>query len=177
MVEDALGQGRLIGMIQPRHAAGETVGDTDPVYEVGCLGRITQFSETPDGRFGITLTGVCRFHLRRELDMVRGYRRVAPDFSPFLSDLEPPAGGLADRAGLERARRAVRDRLEIPAVWEALGQSSDAELVTSMVMGCPFGPEEKQALLEADDLPARADRLQSILEMSAHEGAGSPGRH
>lgn len=177
MIDDAMGQGRMIGMIQPRQTDRETVGDADPIYEIGCLGRISQFAEIPDGRFAVTLSGLCRFHVQRELEMIRGYRRIVPDFTNFLGDLEHSGDSLPDRARLELALRAFFESLEIRADWDAMAQSSDAELVTSMAMGCPFGPEEKQALLEADDLSARAKQLQSILEISLHDGPGSSIRH
>src|SRR6187402_3394490 len=99
LTEDALGAGRLFGMIQPDPTAPE--GPTGPgLYRVGCLGRLSSFSESEDGRFLITLTGVIRFTVAGELPMVRGYRRVQADFSAFLSDLdeEPQPSGVEREA-------------------------------------------------------------------------------
>src|SRR5438046_1640480 len=94
MTRDALGGERLIGMVQPNEPAAGGPGIDDrmnpPVYPVGCAGRITQFSETDDGRYLLTLTGVCRFRIREELPLLSGYRRVVPDWRPFAHDRDTP---------------------------------------------------------------------------------------
>lgn len=87
MVEDALGQGRLVGIIQP--SLPEDKAPVPPLYQVGCAGRIVSFSETDDGRFLINLHGVCRFSVEDELPQIRGYRRVKPEWKNFLSDIGP----------------------------------------------------------------------------------------
>src|SRR4051812_49374614 len=103
MVEDALGEGRMLAMVQPDPARGPT--PTGPaVYRVGCLGRISSFSETDDGRFLITLTGVTRYQIVVELEMRRGYRRVRADLSAFAADLEPETDGIERRALLDALR-------------------------------------------------------------------------
>ena len=117
MVRDALSGERLIGMIQPNEAA-EDVGAA-PTYSTGCTGRITAFSETDDGRYLITLTGLIRFDVARELPALSGYRRVMPDYSRFRGDLsDDPAqidreaflealGTYLDAAGIEEAAAHV----------------------------------------------------------------------
>ena len=95
MVEDALGAGRMIAMIQPDASAPVTTKGPG-LFRVGCLGRLTSFSETEDGRYQITLAGVTRFRVAEELESIRGYRRVRGDYAPFVRDLDPsaqPAGG------------------------------------------------------------------------------------
>src|SRR6201993_4588113 len=86
MTRDALAGERLIGMVQPSDPAASS--SNPPVYPTGCAGRITSFSETEDGRFLITLTGTCRFHIRAELPLLEGYRRVVPDWHEFARDTE-----------------------------------------------------------------------------------------
>jgi len=177
LVSDCLGQGRLMGMVQPLGAAGETVDDTAPVYDVGCLGRVTQFTETEGGQFAIALNGLCRFRIRRELDLHNGYRRIVPDFLEFLTDLSAPGGRLDNRAPLLDALKGYVDARALTADWPAFDETPDAALVTSMAMACPFKPEEKQLLLEAGSLTARAEQLQAILEMAVHEQTSTAARH
>ena len=177
MVESALGHGRFIGMVQPREADRETVGDEAAVFETGCLGRISQFSEMPGGQFSLALSGICRFQITREFELLDGYRRVEPNFDGFIDDLSPPAEGLNDRPGLINALRAFFKSNNLDADWDALEQSPDSVLVTSAAMGCPFGPKEKQLLLEAADLTVRAEKLQVILEMAVHDKSGDMSRH
>ena len=168
MVEDALGNGRMIGMIQPTDPAS---GSRDPeIYETGCAGRITSFAEVEDGRFLITLSGLCRFDVRRELEGVRGYRRVEPDWTRFADDLQEPQGAALDRPKLMAGLRGYLKANGISVDWDAIGATSDERLVTSLAMVCPFGPSEKQALLEAPDLAQRAKLLIALIEMSILDG-------
>ena len=173
MVEDALGNGRHVAMIQPDLAAS-------PVYagpalqRVGCLGRLTSFAETDDGRFLITLGGVMRFVVAEELPMRRGYRRVRGDCTGFAADLQPPDQGpgarLADRPALTAALRGYFARQSFEANWQALEAMSDSALVVTIAMGCPFAAQEKQALLEAPGLRERAETLLAILRIEMHAG-------
>jgi len=168
MTRDALGGERLIGMIQPTGpiAAGEM---NPPVYPVGCAGRMTQFSETDDGRYLITLTGVSRFRVVEELPLLSGYRRVVPDWRPFAGDRNA-AGDLGfDRERLLRGLRSYFAQRQISADFDAIDKAPGEYLVTSLAMACPFAPSEKQALLEAADLEARAELLTALVEMAAIE--------
>lgn len=174
MTQAALAADRMIGMIQPRTAGTETVGDGDHVYEIGCAGRIVAFSELDDGRFLITLEGLCRFRIVAELPLVDGYRRVQPDFTAFLDDLKDSAD---DHLRLDRERllACVRDYLrarDLAADWKAMSDISDDMLVVALAMLCPFAPGEKQALLESPDIPTRADLLISLLEMGGRDILG-----
>ena len=166
MVDDALGQGRVIGMIQPDPTRPNT--PTGPgLYRVGCLGRISSFSETDDGRYLITLTGVTRYAVAVELEMRRGYRRVRADFTRFERDLEPDADGV-DREALLKALRAYFAARGFEANWEAINEMPDPVLVATLAMVCPFEPPEKQALVEAPTTAERAQALLALLEMGAH---------
>ena len=165
MTRDALAGERLIGMVQPSDP--QAAGDNPPVYPTGCAGRITSFSETDDGRFLITLTGVSRFRIREELPLLEGYRRVVPDWRDFARDLAGDDEPGFDRERLLRGLRAYFQHHRIEADWDAITSVPGERLVTSIAMICPFEPSEKQALLEAPDLDERARLLTAIVEMAA----------
>ena len=178
MTGDALGAPqRLIGMIQPTEK--ETTQGTPPIYKVGCAGRITSFSETDDGRFLITLTGVCRFAVIEELALVKGYRRVVARWDDFARDFTDQPTVELDRARLLGALKDYFKANGISANWEAIEQAPDDRLVTSLAMICPFEPREKQALLEAADLKACAELMTTLIEMGllAHKGSSDAARH
>ena len=176
MTLDALAEGRMFGMIQPNPT--EAPAPNGPgLYRVGCLGRLSSFSETEDGRLLITLTGLIRFRVAAELAMRRGYRRVRADFTGFAGDLDLDARPTLDRDRLERALRAYFRAKGIDANWQAVKDTPDAALVTTLSMICPFDPREKQALLEAATLDERAEMLLALIEMGAHGGPGpEPGQ-
>ena len=168
MTRDALGADRLIGMIQPQEGGDD--GDAPPVYRTGCAGRMTSFSETDDGRYLITLTGVARFDIAEELPRDRLYRRVAADWQRWRGDLDDVPRAV-DRKRLLAALKPFFLRNGIDADWEAVESTSDERLVTTIAMGCPFQPSEKQALLEAADTAERARLLTALVEMEVHSGA------
>jgi Lon protease-like protein len=169
MVEDALAHGRLIGMIQP--STSELQEPLPPLYHVGCAGRVTSFNETEDGRFLISLTGVCRFRVTEELPIERGYRRTKPDWGNFLSDINEPADTEIDREKLMSVLHGYFKLQGIAADWNAVQGTNNETLVSSLAMICPLAPNEKQALLEAPDLRARADMLMALLEMASMPAA------
>ena len=138
MVEAALGQGRMFAMIQPD--PGRPDAPSGPaLFRVGCLGRLSSFQETDDGRFLITLTGVARFAVESEIDMRRGYRRVRPDWTGYLGDLEPAASGIGmERTDLLAALKGYFARRQADANWDAIGRMDDGTLVTTLCMACPF---------------------------------------
>ncbi len=174
MTDAALSAGRWLGMVQPLKARDQTVADDHPLFGTGCLGRITTFSETADGRYLITLTGACRFRIARELELADGFRRVAADYAPYADDLETETLAPEQRAALDTALKHYFKENRYEADWQALEQTADHVLVASMAMACPFTPAEKQALLEAPDLAERARSLVAILEMAAMD-TGSDG--
>lgn len=175
MTEDALGAGRMFGMIQPDPTLPET-GNGLGLYRIGCLGRLTSFSETDDGRFLITLTGVIRFGVTEELPLRRGYRRVRGDFSAFHSDLDLSAHQVGvERDALLAALRSYFQRRNFEPNWEAIRKMPNDLLVITLSMVCPFEPVEKQALLEAGRDADRAAALLALLQMGAAEPDGPPG--
>lgn len=174
MIDEALGNGRMLGMIQPRGAQQHPAPDHAEIFETGCAGRIVSFAETEDGRFMITLKGICRFRVNRELPLFRGFRRVVPNYLAFRSDLEPASEEGIDRGRLLAAARAFLMLKNIACDWQAAEAASSQALVTSLAMSCPFEPEEKQALLESDDLPRRCELLISLFEMAMLTADGPP---
>ncbi len=167
MTDDCLCAGRLFGMVQPDET--RPADNSGPaLFRVGCLGRLSSFSETDDGRYLVTLTGVIRFVITEELAMGRGYRRVRADFRPYLQDLdsgEHPIG--VERDVLIRALRRFFHSRGFDANWDAIEQMPDDMLVVTLCMVCPFEPVEKQALLEAGTEADRARTLVTLLEMGA----------
>ena len=165
MTRDALAGERLIGMVQPSDP--RAAGDSPPVYPIGCAGRITSFSETDDGRFLITLTGISRFRACEELPLLEGYRRVVPEWREFARDLAGDDEPGFDRDRMLRGLRAYFQHHRIEADWDAITSVPGERLVTSIAMICPFEPSEKQALLEAPNLDERARLLTAMVEMAA----------
>ena len=173
MVRDAMAGDKLIGMIQPR-ATGDD--DRKPgLFAVGCAGRITEFRETGDGRMIIALTGVARFAVARELDVTTPYRQVMPDFDAFDDAGEPRPLAPAARSALETTLRSYLDTQGLSADWKAVSEADDDSLVTTLSAVCPFDPVERQALLEARDLPARAATLNALMTFAQGAG-GSDGK-
>ena len=168
MIDDALSSGRVIGMIQPDELRPATPAGP-ALYRVGCLGRLSSFSETDDGRYLVTLTGVIRFTIAVELEMQRGYRRVRADLSRYRADLdETVPDGPVDRDQLLTALRAYFTTRGFDANWDVINDMPDPSLVTTLAMVCPFDPAEKQALMEAPSLLERATTLLTLLQMGAH---------
>ena len=178
MTRDALATDRLIGMIQPKLTDGGNNAGERGLYRIGCAGRITQFAETDDGRFLITLTGVCRFAVEEELASMRGYRRVIADWGPFSGDLDGEEDADLDRGLLVSRLKQYFDAQGITADWGVIEQTPDHRLVTTLAMVCPFESSEKQALLECDSLKARASMMLALLDMAvAGTNGGDHARH
>jgi Lon protease-like protein len=177
MIGDALAGDRMIGMVQPYHDDGTEGGDSDSetpeVYRTGCAGRLISFAETDDGRYLITLQGLIRFAVGEELPLLNGYRRVVPDYGRFRDDLQEQEAEI-DRDGLMSALRHYFEATGVSGDWEAIEKAPNERLVTTLAMGCPFEPPEKQALLEAGTLSERSRIIIAMLEMAAH-GAAPPG--
>ena len=163
MVEDCLIGDRMIGMVQP------VTPETPTVYTTGCSGRITAFRDLEDGRYLVTLTGVCRFRIREELEQRHGYRRVVPMWDEFRADLQCDKAGGFDRSRLLGVLPCYLKKNDIAANWETIQGAPDERLVTSLSMICPFQANEKQALLEAPTLAERARLLISLIEMATVE--------
>ena len=167
MVEDALRTNRLIGMIQPN---GDNKGNNSrPLFKTGCAGRIVQFQETEDGRFLITLKGVARFEVREELECIRGYRQVRPDWSKFDEDFEHIESLGVDRAHLTELLQIYFEINDMSIDWKLITAVNDEKLMTCLAMICPFSSGEKQALIEAPTCQSRASLFMKLLELAIHQ--------
>jgi Lon protease-like protein len=170
MLEDALKtRERLIGMVQPNRVPGREGGTG--LHRIGCVGRVTQFSETEDGRYMITLTGLSRFRIAEEVEGFTPYRRARVGWDGFARDLGPAETD----PGFERERfmnllsRYFNARA-LETDWESLQQADDELLINSLSMLLGFEPEEKQALLEAPSLETRRETLVTLLEYALRGG-------
>lgn len=178
MTIDALGRNRMIGMVQPRHSDSAdhnmSAAKAPPpeLFKTGCVGRISAFSETDDGRFLITLTGVCRFDISRELPLSEGgYRLVECDYSRWRGDLNNSISAKdqpLNRTRLQSALDAYFAHHSLRSCWDTISDTDDEMLVTAIAMGCQLDPLEKQALLECPSLYDRGDMLTTLLEMACH---------
>lgn len=178
MVEDIMSTSRVLGIVQPE-GSKENESPRDhaaPLRRTGCAGRITAYQELDDGRRLITLTGVARFTLKGEVPLDKPYRIWTVTYDPFLADFAPGVGDESvDRNALLTTLKAYLKARKLDADWEAIARSSNEALVNSLSIVSPYGPEEKQALLEAADLRARADILVALAEMEMAAGSSGPG--
>nr|WP_070960450.1 LON peptidase substrate-binding domain-containing protein [Hyphomonas sp. Mor2] len=162
MIDDAMSGDRIIGMIQSQ-GGDRTVPD---LAAAGCAGRITSYSETDDGRYLISLTGICRFGAGDELPVETPYRQVRPDWQTYESDLiTPPDVSLPERPDLVRALKRYTQINSLEVDWEAVENAPMETLINALCAGCPFGTLEKQALLEAPGVTERAQTLIALLDM------------
>jgi hypothetical protein len=166
MVDDALRDGhRLIGMIQP-DAAHPGPQKRPNLYKTGCVGRITQFAETGDGRYLMQLTGIARFRIAEELNVTTAYRQCRVTYAPFTDDFIARKGEEAvDRQGLLKALSDFLKVNNLKTDWDDIEKAPNEALVNALAMMSPYGPAEKQAMLEAPDLKTRADILVAVTEI------------
>ena len=165
---------RMIGIIQPTEK--EELGKVPKLYPTGCAGRITSFSETDDGRYLVSLAGVCRFDVTEELPIADGFRRVSVSYDRFRRDLDVEESPI-ERDRLLAALLPYFKSHNIAVEWDTVKTTPDERLVTTLSMVCPFGPSEKQALLESMNLGERAKLLTALLEMAILERSGDGARH
>lgn len=162
MIDDAMSGNRIIGMIQSNN--DDRVAPS--LVSTGCAGRITSYSETDDGRYLISLTGICRFKVATELNIETPYRQVKPDWEPFEHDLrEPSETSLPERLMLVNSLKRYTQINSMEVDWEAVEHAPMETLINALCAGCPFGTVEKQALLEAESLADRAITLITLLDM------------
>ncbi len=166
MTDAALREGhRLIGMIQPdpMHPGSESKPN---LFKVGCVGRMTQFAESGDGRYLIQLTGVSRFRVEEELEVSTPYRQCRVTYAPFSGDFIARKGeDEVDRDALLTALRSFLEANNLKADWDGIDNAPNEALVNALAMMSPYGVAEKQALLEAPDLKTRAELLVAVTEM------------
>ncbi len=167
LVDDALRGGhRLIGMIQPDPVHPGADQSRPALFRVGCTGRITQLAESGDGRYLIQLTGIARFRIEDELAVDSPYRQCRITYRPFVDDFIARKGEEAvDRKSLLRALANFLKANNLKADWEGIENAPNEALVNALAMMSPYGPAEKQAMLEAPDLKTRAEILVAITEI------------
>lgn len=173
MVENSLSAGRMFGMIQPDNRK-PLEANGPALFGIGCLGRVTSFAETEDGRLTISLLGVVRFAVRAELDMHQGYRRLSVSYEDYVEDLaEIPEDIGLPRRNLLASLRIYFERQKVTADWDVISKLDDQTLLIGLCMMCPFSVSEKQALLEAGSLADRAAVLATLLEFGQHGQDGA----
>jgi uncharacterized protein len=166
MVDGAIATDRLIGMVQPLPNLGP-----QGLHQIGCAGRLTHFSETGDGRYLITLTGVCRFKIIGERNDGAPFRSCDVVYDPFVHDLEPGAGEQAvDRVRMTDMLRKFAAASQLEVDWASIDAAPTETLVNALAMMCPFGAQEKQSLLEAVDLKTRAETLICLAQFDLAQG-------
>lgn len=172
MVDDAMKTDhRLIGMIQP-------TGDDDKgLFSVGCAGRITTLSETDDGRYLIGLSGVSRFRVVQEVEGFAPYRQAQVMWDEFELDTKTPQqdGDDFDREGFLAIVERYFQAKSLDTDWDAFGKASEETIINALCMICPFTEQEKQALLEAEDLSERRNTLNTLLTIDAAANDDNPG--
>ncbi|MEL8055265.1 MAG: LON peptidase substrate-binding domain-containing protein [Pseudomonadota bacterium] len=163
MIDDAMRGHRVIGMVQTM--GGDRSKPT--LAHVGCAGRITSYSETSDGRYLISLTGICRFSTENEMDVSTPYRQLTPNWDPFEADLTlpKPADLILSREKLTDSLKRYSKVNAMEVDWDAVKNAPLETLIHALSAGCPFGVLEKQALLEADTISHRAETLMALLDM------------
>jgi len=177
LIRDALKADRMIGIMQPRDPNNSEWAPT--LYGVGCLGRIVSFRESEDGRFYVTLTGVCRFDVTKEVTTDTQYRRVVVDYARFAGDMAEDRDdiqGLIDRATFMPALKGFLTQFKVDVDWEALDKVDDAPLIRSLSMTCPFEPSEKQAILEAETPADRGRLITALIQMAAADAGDDEDR-
>jgi uncharacterized protein len=167
MIDDALRSPyRMIGMIQPDPAHPGRDPNKPRLFNVGCIGRITQIAESGDGRYLIQLTGIARFRVEEELAVATPYRQCRVTYQPFIGDFTARKGeDEVDRKALLRALTAFLKANNLKADWDGIENAPNEALVNALAMMSPYEVAEKQAMLEAPDLKTRAEILVAVTEI------------
>ena len=169
MINDSMKSNKMIGMIQPKNTSDQK---NNPVlHEVGCLGKITSFTETNDGRFLIELKGLNRFHLVKELETEKKYRIIEVNFNKFPNDFTNEEENLkfSDLELIFKDLKSLFEKKGFIINWQALEKQSLNETINALAMASPFSLEEKQILLEADSLDSRKEKIAQILNTYSHD--------
>ncbi len=163
MINDSMKSNKMIGMIQPK-SLGEVV-NVPKLHEVGCLGKITSFRETEDGRYLIELKGIIRFHNIDEIKTEKSYRILKVDYSKFGNDLTPKKENLnfSDLELIFKDLKSLFEKRGFIINWKSLERQSLDEIINALAMASPFSLEEKQVLLESENLDVRKNRIAEIL--------------
>jgi len=169
MINDSMKSDKMIGMIQPKNSKGDH--KIPVLYEVGCLGKITSFKETEDGRFLIELKGLIRFNCLNEINTDKKYRVLKVDYNNFLEDLNEKDEDLkfSDLELIFKDLKSLFERRGFIINWKALEKQNLNETINALAMASPFSLEEKQVLLEAKNLYTRKNKIAEILSTYTHD--------
>ncbi len=170
MVNDSMKAEKLIGIVQPKNL-NKFENEEPELYEIGCLGKITSFKETEDGRFLIDLKGIIRFKILKELKISKKYRKCEVDYKMYLNDLNEKNENLkfSDLELIFKDLKTLFDKRGFIINWKALEKQSLDETINALAMASPFSLEEKQVLLEAINLDVRKDKISEILSTYTHD--------
>ena len=179
MLDDIVAGPRIVGIVQPERSDSDEEsppGKSAGLRLTGCAGRLTAFQELDDDRVLGTVTGVARFSLVSEVPTEKPYRIFEVNYDAFSEDFQVGAGEEeVDRSNLLRVLKSYLEAHKLKADWRAILSAPSEYLVNSLSVVCPYGAEEKQALLEAEDLKTRAEVLMALAEMelaSSESGSG-----
>ena len=169
MINDSMKSNKMIGMIQPQTYYNQK--NIPRLYGVGCLGKITSFTETEDGRFIVELKGVIRFTKIRELETDKKYRSIEVNFENFINDLNDEREELrfSDLELIFKDLKSLFEKKGFIINWKALEKQSLDETINALAMASPFSLEEKQVLLEAQNLDIRKNKIAEILRTYTHD--------
>ena len=169
MIDDAMKSNKFIGMIQPKKSEKNLI--VPQLHQIGCLGKISSFKETDDGRYLIELKGLIRFRIINEINSDKKYRECEVDFESFQKDLNEKKEDLnfQDLEIIFKDLKSLFEKKGFIINWRALEQQSLNEIINALAMASPFTLEEKQVLLEAENLNIRKDRIAEILNTYSHD--------
>ena len=169
MVDDAMKSNKFIGMIQPKKSEKNLI--VPQLHQIGCLGKISSFKETDDGRYLIELKGLIRFRIIKEINSDKKYRECEVDFESFQKDLIEKKEDLKfqDLEIIFKDLKSLFEKKGFIINWKGLEQQSLNEIINALAMASPFTLEEKQVLLEAENLNIRKDRIAEILTTYSHD--------
>ena len=169
MVDDSMKSDKLIGMIQPKNS--NIKNEVPKLYQVGCVGKITSFRETEDGRYLIELKGVARFKSIKELETLTKYRILQVNYDDYIEDLENKKEDLkfSDLELIFKDLKSLFEKKGFIINWKALEKQSLDETINALAMASPFSLEEKQVLLEAQNLDTRKNKIAEILKTYTHD--------
>ena len=164
MINDSMKSNKFIGMIQPKNSNKET-NFNPQLYEIGCLGKITSFKETEDGRFLVELKGLIRFETEQEVTSEKKYREFNVNFENFFDDLYEKKENIkfSDLELIFKDLKSLFEKRGFIINWKALEKQSLDETINALAMASPFTLEEKQVLLEAKNLDIRKNKISEIL--------------
>jgi len=169
MINDSMKSNKLIGMVQPK----KTINDLTPpiLHNIGCLGKISSFKETEDGRYLIELKGLIRFKIINEIKSAKKYREFEVSFENFNHDLDEKKEELkfSDLELIFKDLKSLFEKRGFIINWKELEKQSLDEIINALAMASPFSLEEKQVLLEAENLNIRKNKIAEILSTYTYD--------